>query len=89
MSESTSGAISADGSGARTPQDGEKRPNVFGRIVLFVRQIVAELGKVVTPTRSELGTYITVVLVFLVVMMGFITLVDYGLGSLTLWVFGD
>ncbi|ROS76761.1 preprotein translocase subunit SecE [Cellulomonas sp. PhB143] len=90
MSESTSGAIGTGDAGAGAPRGhGDSRPGFFGRIALFVRQVVAELGKVVAPTRSELGTYIAVVLVFLVVMMGFITALDYGIGRLTLLVFGD
>lgn len=85
MSESPSGAIEA-GSGDRSA-DG-KRPNIFARIALFVRQIVAELGKVVTPTRSELGTYFVVVLVFLVIAMAFVTAIDYVIGLGTLALFG-
>ncbi|SDS82994.1 preprotein translocase subunit SecE [Paraoerskovia marina] len=85
MSESPSGAVEA-GAGDRRA-DG-KRPNIFARIAIFVRQVIAELGKVVTPTRSELGTYFVVVIVFLVVMMGFITLIDYLIGIGTLALFG-
>ncbi|GII98735.1 preprotein translocase subunit SecE [Sediminihabitans luteus] len=88
MSESPSGAVGAEGARAKEPRSGEKRPGFFGRIALFVRQVVAELGKVVAPTRSELGTYIAVVLVFLVVMMGFITVLDLGIGKVVEWVFG-
>ena len=34
------------------------------RLALFYRQIVAELRKVVWPTRNQLTTYTTVVIVF-------------------------
>ncbi|MBG6106475.1 preprotein translocase subunit SecE [Frigoribacterium sp. CG_9.8] len=51
----------------------------FGRLVLFLRQVINELKKVVTPTRRELFSYTGVVLVFVVIMMA----VVYGLD----WVF--
>ena len=38
----------------------------FSRLGLFYRQVVAELRKVIWPTRKELGTYTSVVLVFVV-----------------------
>lgn len=55
---------------------------------LFVRQVIAELKKVVRPTRNELITYTSVVLVFVCVVMAFVSALDYGFGKLVLWVFG-
>ena len=51
------------------------RPAKGGRTtpVVFVRQVVAELRKVIWPTRHELTTYTTVALVFIVVMVGIVT----------------
>jgi preprotein translocase subunit SecE len=93
VSESPSEAVGADGARADEVKKGrpagEKKPNVFARIALFVRQVVAELRKVVTPTRSELITYTTVVLVFVLVVMAFVTVLDLGIGKAVLWVFGD
>jgi len=66
-----------------------KKGNIFSRIALFVRQVIAELKKVVPPTRSELITYTTVVLVFVAVVMAFVTVLDLGIGQAVLWVFGD
>ncbi|MEN9621285.1 MAG: preprotein translocase subunit SecE [Actinomycetota bacterium] len=66
----------------------EKR-GPFGRIGLFLRQVINELSKVVTPTRRELITYTIVVLVFVVIMMAIVS----GLDLVFLWVvrfvFGD
>jgi len=62
---------------------------LFARIALFVRQVVAELKKVVRPTRNELIRYTTVVLVFVAVVMAFVTVIDLGAGSLMRLVFGD
>ncbi|WP_338049714.1 preprotein translocase subunit SecE [Ruania rhizosphaerae] len=66
----------------------QAEPNVFARIARFVRQVVQELRKVVTPTRNELFTYIGVVIVFLVVMMIYVGVLDFGFGRLVLWAFG-
>jgi preprotein translocase subunit SecE len=54
----------------------------------FLRQVVAELKKVVRPTRSELLTYTSVVLVFVVAVMAFVSVLDFGFGRLVLWAFG-
>ena len=85
------GGTAADGpspAGRTTEKDDRKR-GLFARVALFVRQVVAELKKVVRPTRSELFTYTGVVLVFVLVVMAFVTVLDLGIGQLTLWVFGD
>lgn len=58
------------------------------RLALFYRQIVAELRKVVWPTRNQLTSYTTAVIIFVVVMIGLITLIDYGLSHAAKYVFG-
>ena len=55
-----------------------KKPNIFVRIALFIRQVFAELRKVITPTRQELVKFTLVVLAFVVIMMGIV----YGLDLL-------
>ncbi|NBM19337.1 preprotein translocase subunit SecE [Streptomyces sp. GC420] len=65
---------------------GKKGP--LGRLALFYRQIVAELRKVVWPTRSQLTTYTTVVIVFVVIMIGLVTVIDYGFQEAIKYVFG-
>ena len=93
-----------NGASGSTPQGGEKpagkakgskggnaqqrRPGVFGRIALFVRQVIAEMRKVVTPTRSEWINQSITVLVFVLVLMLFITGVDFLVGLGTKWAFG-
>ena len=87
---SGAGGTAADGaSPARsTPEKDGRQRGLFARIALFVRQVVAELKKVVRPTRSELFTYTGVVLVFVLVVMAFVTVLDFLIGQVTLWVFG-
>ena len=58
------------------------------RLALFYRQIVAELRKVVWPSRNQLTTYTTVVIVFVVIMIGLVTVIDYGLSHAAKYVFG-
>lgn len=58
-------------------------------LLLFLRQVVEELRKVVWPSRRDLLSYTGVVLVFVVVMMLFVSLLDYGIGKLILLVFGS
>lgn len=66
----------------------EKRPGLFGKISLFVREVFAELQKVIWPTRKELLTYTTVVVIFVAIMMTYVALADYGLARLMFLVFG-
>ena len=47
----------------------------------FYRQVVAELRKVVWPTRQQLITYFWVVLVFVLVVMTIVSLLDLGFGK--------
>lgn len=54
---------------------------------LFLRQVIAELRKVVWPTRQQLITYFWVVLVFVTVMMTIVSLLDLGFGRLMFAVF--
>jgi preprotein translocase subunit SecE len=50
--------------------------------VLFYRQVVAELRKVIWPTRNELVTYTTVSLVFVLIVVGIV----FGLDNAFQWV---
>jgi preprotein translocase subunit SecE len=56
--------------------------------LLYVRQVIAELHKVIWPTRKELLTYTTVAIVFILVMTAFVTGLDYGFTKLVFKVFG-
>ena len=66
----------------------QARRGPFARIALFLRQVVAELRKVVTPTWRELVTYTAVVLGFVVVMMAIVYVLDLGLSALVVLLFG-
>jgi len=57
----------------------ESGPGLFGRIFRFLREVVAELRKVIWPTRKQMITYTLVVLVFVAFMVAAIFGLDLGL----------
>jgi preprotein translocase subunit SecE len=57
--------------------------------VTFYRQVVAELRKVVWPTQQQLVTYFIVVMVFVLVMIGYVSLLDVVFGKGVFALFGD
>ena len=73
---------------ANARRDRASRRNPFARFALFIRQVFAELRKVVTPTRRELISFTVVVLVFVIIMMAIVWSLDQVFGWLVLWVFG-
>jgi len=60
---------------ARTKVDTDQ-VGIFGRLLRFVREVVAELRKVIWPTRKELLTYTTVLVVFVTVMLTIVATLD-------------
>ncbi len=79
----TDGTLERSSSGSARP-----KKNIFARLALFIRQVVAELRKVIWPTRKELIAYTTVVLVFVLIMAGFIAGLDFIFTKGVLFVFG-
>jgi preprotein translocase subunit SecE len=73
---------------ANARRDRADRRSPFARVAGFMRQVVVELRKVVTPTRQELISYTLVVLVFVVIMMLIVSGLDLVFGNLVGWVFG-
>ena len=71
---------------ARKSDEPSNNPFVF--VFTYLKQVVAELRKVIWPNRKQMASYTSVVLAFLVFMVTFIGLVDLGLAKLVLWVFG-
>ncbi len=55
---------------------------------VFFRQIVAELRKVLWPTRNVLITYTIVCVVFVLFWVAFVTSLDFGFTKLILELFG-
>jgi preprotein translocase subunit SecE len=55
--------------------------------ILFYRQVVAELRKVVWPTQQQLVTYFFVVMVFVIFMMALVSGLDLVIGKAVFWLF--
>jgi len=66
----------------------EEARGIFGRMGLFHRQVLAELRKVVWPTRNQLTTYTAVVLVFVGFIIAVVSILDTALTKLVFWIFG-
>ena len=87
--ETASKTTSKNGAGKKkTAKKGAPRPNPFVFVWTFLKQVVAELRKVIWPNRKQMVSYTTVVLVFLVFMVALIGGVDLGFARLVSWVFG-
>lgn len=54
-----------------------------------IRAIFVELGRVVWPSREELFRMTSVVIGFLIVISGFIAIVDVGLGKFQNVIYGS
>ena len=68
-------------------QSGPSR-NPFTFVYNYLKQVIAELRKVIWPNRKQMVSYTTVVLVFLAFMVALIGGVDLGLAKLVTLVFG-
>lgn len=78
----------ADSTDGRPKAKSSARVGFFGRIIRFIREVVAELRKVIWPTRKELLTYTGVVVVFIAVMLTIVAGLDFAFAKGVLWVFG-
>ena len=72
---------------AKKGADGPSR-NPIAFVWNYLKQVVAELRKVIWPNRKQMISYTMVVLVFLAFMVALIGGVDLGVGKLVMWVFG-
>ena len=97
MSDSAGTALGSASSASRGSGDGGSprvrrdpgRPNRIRSIGVFYKQVIAELRKVIWPTRKELVTYTTVVVVFVLVMVAVVAVFDLVFGKAVLAVFGQ
>ena len=80
-----------DASDSRPPKPSKATARTRGgpvaRLSRFIREVIAELGKVIWPTRKELVTYTTVVIIFVSIMTALVTGMDIGFSKLVTWVF--
>lgn len=60
----------------------------FVAVGLFIKQVIDEIRKVVTPTVREWIGWCVASGIFVLLLMALVSAMDFGLGKLTLWVFG-
>ena len=72
----------------RKGTDAGSSRNPFVFVWTYLRQVVAEMRKVIWPNRREMVNYTIVVLIFLVFMTALIGAVEIGLAKLVLLIFG-
>lgn len=85
----------AGGSGARSggsrrggKDSDRKRRGPFSRLATYWREVVEQLSKVIRPSRQELITYVTVVIVFVSFMVALVAGIDFGVTKGVLALFG-
>lgn len=60
----------------------------LGKLALFYRQVIAELRKVVWPSRRQLTTYASAVIAFVLVVIAILTVLDWGFSRVVEYIFG-
>jgi len=83
-SKRSAGRVTATRSAAEAPA----RRGPLSRVTRFMREVAAELRKVIWPTRKELVTYTTVVLVFVSFMVALVSGLDILFAKGVLALFG-
>ncbi len=73
----SSGANEGKGRATAVRDERPKKASIFARIARFLREVVAELRKVIWPTRRQLVTYTIVVLVFVSFMVALVAGLDW------------
>ena len=82
-------AKSKAGAKPKKPKKSGDRPaNPFVFVYTYLKQVVAEMRKVIWPNRKQMLTYTSVVLAFLAFMVALVGLADLGLTKLVMLVFG-
>ncbi|WP_340537008.1 preprotein translocase subunit SecE [Nocardioides sp. GXZ039] len=77
----------SDSRAVRGPRGDKSDAHKRTSIPTFYRQVVAELRKVVWPTREQLITYFIVVMVFVLVMIAIVSALDLAFGKLAFAIF--
>ena len=77
------------GTKPKKPKKSSDRPaNPIVFVYTYLKQVVAEMRKVIWPNRKQMLTYTSVVLAFLAFMVALVGLADLGLTKLVMLVFG-
>ncbi|RMI30913.1 preprotein translocase subunit SecE [Nocardia stercoris] len=84
-----SGKAAKAGKGKQAAKKADKGSgNPIQRLIIFLREVVAELRKVIWPNRNQMVTYTVVVLVFVIFTVAFIAGLDIAFTQGVNWLFG-
>jgi len=86
--DSKGGSRGSDNKGKTLSGRREEQASPIARLVRFIREVVAELRKVIWPTRKEQVTYTIVVLVFVSFMVALVASLDIVFAKGVFWLFG-
>lgn len=81
-------AADAKGRPTRARDAQVTKTSMVSRLFRFLREVVAELRKVIWPTRKQMITYTTVVLIFVAILVAAIAGMDLALAKGVLALFG-
>ncbi|MGV9665862.1 preprotein translocase subunit SecE [Nocardia niigatensis] len=85
-SESAKATTKQSGKGKKAGKSGTGNP--FKRLVKFLKEVIAELRKVIWPNRKQMVTYTSVVLVFVIFIIAYISGLDLAFIKGVNWLFG-
>ncbi len=81
-----SGVTEKKGAPTRARDESTEKSSVFARLARFIREVVAELRKVIWPSQKQMITYTIVVITFLIFMIALVAGLDvlfhFGIGSI-------
>jgi preprotein translocase subunit SecE len=88
VSAEAAGATESKGRPTPSREGRQGKVSLFRKMGRFFREVVAELRKVIWPTRRQLMTYTLVVLVFISVVVAVVAGLDMLFAQGVLWLFG-
>ncbi|MDG3009180.1 preprotein translocase subunit SecE [Rhodococcus sp. D2-41] len=70
----------------KTKQSGQG--NLLKRVIKYLREVVAELKKVIWPNKQQMITYTIVVVIFMAFIVALVAGLDIGFAKGVMWLFG-
>lgn len=86
--DSTTKAVSKAARAKKASKPKARSVNPIAFVYNYLKQVVAEMRKVIWPNRKQMLTYTSVVLAFLAFMVALVAGADLGLTKLVMLVFG-
>lgn len=82
-------AKAGSGSGKKPKKSKQSgQGNLLKRVIKYLREVVAELKKVIWPNKQQMITYTIVVVIFMAVIVALVSGLDIGFAKAVMWLFG-